>query len=329
MSDRKNHAAMSKVEAEPAKLPDLGRPLFRSVSIQDLSVAVGLPFLFALAWTVPMAAWPRLGRAFSSLASAFVSSGEAALIAEIERYTGRQAMARTPVDIRRELLSIYVERTLLYLRHYRPGAWSPAVTLEGAAHIETALGHGRGTVIWDSHFGFASLMTKIALHRAGHPVSHLSHPRHGFSATPFGRRRLNPIITNIETRYLRERVLLDEDQPAGSLQTLKKRLLENGVVSITVRGAARRPVTAPFLDGSLSLAAGAPYLACETGAALLPVFTHRDEQGAWRVTVEPPLTLPEGSERSAAIAAAVAQYAQRLEPHVRRYPGQWLGWVEK
>lgn len=321
---------MSKVETQPTKLPDLRRPLFGSVSFQDLSVAVGLPFLFALAWTVPMTAWPRLGRAFASLASWFVSSaGEAALLAEIQSYTAQQRLGQTPAAIRAELLSVYIERILLYLRHHRPGARKPEVAVDGTAHLETALRKGRGAVIWDSHFVFASLMTKVALYRAGFQMSHLSHPRHGFSATPFGRRRLNPIITNVETKYLRERVLLDEAQPGRSLQALKKRLLENGVVSITVRGAASRPVSAPFLDGSVSLAAGAPYLACETGAALLPAFTHRDAQGVWRVTVEPPLAIPEGVERRAAIAAAVRQYAERLEPHVRRYPGQWLGWVQK
>ena len=101
------------------------------------------------------------------------------------------------------------------------------------------------------------------------------------------------------------------------------RLQENGIVSITVRGAARRPIDAPFLAGRYSIAPGAPYLAAKTGAALLPTHTVRLTDGHYRVTLEPPIDV----DGTAAIEAAGQDYARRLEPHVLRDPGQWIDWI--
>ena len=78
-------------------------------------------------------------------------------------------------------------------------------------------------------------MTKIALHRAGYRIVHLSHPRHGFSSSSFGVRYLNPVHRRAEDRYLAERVVLSLASPVGAMRTLMQRLKSNGVVTVTVR----------------------------------------------------------------------------------------------
>ena len=164
------------------------------------------------------------------------------------------------------------------------------------------------------------------LHRAGYAVSHLSHPRHGFSSTRFGMRCLNPVHTRAEDRYLRERVRLSPDAAGAALATLGDRLGGNGVVSISVRGDSRRPAMVLFLGGEIRIAVGAPVLAHKSAAALLPVFPLRTGEDGFTVFVEPALEIDPALDRRVAVADALGRYARLLERYVLDYPGQWLGW---
>ncbi len=173
-----------------------------------------------------------------------------------------------------------------------------------------------------------SLVTKMAFHEAEIKVSHLSHPRHGFSGSRFGMALLNRVQTRVEDRFLGARVMLGLDDSAQAMALLRQCLEGNGVVSITVRDSGRRPVEVPFGRGRIRLAVGAPNLAFKMGAALLPVFTVREPDGAFRVAVAPAIATAHGGERGPALARAAAAYARVLEGYVARYPGQWTGWSE-
>ncbi len=217
---------------------------------------------------------------------------------------------------------------------HRQGAEALSRAVKGAIELELdyltvfafSLGRGSGAILWIGYFAYRDLVPKMAFHRAGYAVSHLSHPRHGFSKTRFAMRTLNRIPANRGDRYLRERVMMSLDGPVGAMRVLHRRLRENGVVSITVGGVARQPVMVPFMDGQIRLATGAPDLACATRAALLPVFPVRNEAGLLTVEVAPPLEVPDTSTRRGSSEAVLRQYAELLETQVLKYPGQWKGW---
>ena len=213
------------------------------------------------------------------------------------------------------------------LKAYRPDGWTPPMRIAGFERVTAALEQGRGAVLWVAHGFHGHLGAKVGFHSAGLKVVHLSTPAHGFSATKFGVRHLNRIQTRIEDRYIGERVLLPLLGQNAALQTLVKRLRANHVVSITGQRGTGRTVAAPFLDGTLTLAPGAPMLAHMTGAQLFPVFAFRAADGAIEVTVETKITMA-GATRDEAVTAAVAAYATISEPYVLRYPSQWLSWVQ-
>jgi lauroyl/myristoyl acyltransferase len=198
---------------------------------------------------------------------------------------------------------------------------------EGGEHLDAALAHGRGAVLWIADLVFANDIPKIALARRGIRASHLSRPEHGFSATRFGLRWLNPLRQDFELRYLRERIVYDRNDPNAAGETMRARLAENGVVSILACAQEGRAfIEADFLGARLRMAGGAPRLAYESGSALLPVFT----MPAWQshgfcVTVGPPLAL-DGANRKEAAAAATADFLERLEPLVCARPHLWRGW---
>jgi lauroyl/myristoyl acyltransferase len=218
--------------------------------------------------------------------------------------------------------NIYHERLQL-LRCYRPFGQQSQVQLEGREHLETALEAGKGAILWLGPFVFSDLLTKIALHTAGVRVSHLSRSVHGFSATRFGERVLNPIRTVVERRHLEERLVIGHHGSVATLRELSRRLRNNRVVSVSAIGMAQQLYRIPFLSGSVQMAGGAPALAVQTGAALLPVFTGRDNGGKWLTIIEPPLTRRADWPREEAVTRLLLQYAALLEYYVTRWPDQF------
>lgn len=300
----------------------------RSLNSTDLAAVAGLPLLTALAWITAESSWQFIGSAMAPLAAPF-SIGAGNLAQSIATVLDSPDGAAGGARILRDMLAHQVEETLQLLACHRPGGWRPAVELRGVDHLLKALAAGCGAILWVGNSAFASLTVKIALHDAGFTLHHLSHPRHGFSTSKFGMRWLNPLRTRIECGYLGTRAVLPLNGNAGPvLARLIDRLRDGSVVSVTEGGTSLRPLTVPFLNGSLRLAPGAPGMAQRAGAALLPVFATREESNRCVVTIEPPLSLPRGLSKGSFLESAARAFAERLETNVRRYPGAWFGWAE-
>jgi lauroyl/myristoyl acyltransferase len=220
-----------------------------------------------------------------------------------------------------------LEVAMQILALHRPGRqWRPVIRLRGFEHLDAALAGGAGAILWTSDFLYRPLIMPLALREAGFrgPV-HLSRPEHGFSASPFAVKVLNPLWCAVENRHLTERVVIENNDASSALRRLRERLARNRIVSITVAETGRRTAEVRFLNGTLRLATGPVHLAYSTGAALLPVFAVRAADGAYEVTLGP--ALPVEKDGAPAYAAAVRAYAAMLEPFVRRYPDQWNGWL--
>ena len=133
-------------------------------------------------------------------------------------------------------------------------------------------GPRRNTLI--TPFAYASIATKVTLHRHGQPLTHLSRWEHGPSKTRWGVTWLNPVQRLAEDRFLRERVTIGEGRdPLAALRRLGICLAENRVVSITLGEEASSTVDVPFLAGTLKVPLGPIKLARRTGAPLLPTHT--------------------------------------------------------
>jgi lauroyl/myristoyl acyltransferase len=261
----------------------------------------------------------------------------------IARFASRSARARHARAAMRDLAALADPATTLPLRELYTGRLAAqldvmrgllrgpdfATDWHGLANLEAALRGGRGVVLWVSDFAGAGEATKVALAQAGHPATHLSRPEHGFSKSAFGIRFLNPLRIRFEHRYLAARVIFDRAHPARAMFRLMGCLKRNGVVSI---GASAHEgamlVEARFLGGRMRLAAGALRLAFLADCPVLPVFTIRDavRTDCYDVIIGTPLPLPRHLHEREAILFGAADYLARLEGHVRRRPGAWVGW---
>jgi lauroyl/myristoyl acyltransferase len=307
--------------------PMQSAPATPQVTGKDIAVLFGLPVLFAFAWFVPQGLWPKLCAAMAGAYTRFTSAGRREELDQpIRGLVGERPLARPPGEIPAAVAVADLRMLLAQLRLYRPFAAGPRIELEGGVHLDEAAAHGKGTVLWIGNFVAGGLFAKMALRQAGHRVTHLSHPKHGFSDSRFGMKFLNPVRTHLEARHLDNRVVMNPANPIIAMLELHKRLANNGIVSITVRDYANRPNDLPFLDGRHRLAPGAPEIAQLTGARLLPVFAMEDGPDNVHVRIEPPIDIPADQPREAAVEAAMQAYLQRLEPYVLKYPDQWLGW---
>lgn len=197
------------------------------------------------------------------------------------------------------------------------------VAIEGLGHVEAALARANGAILWVHPCLGSNLAVKEALHENGLPLVHLTRPGHPVSSSPFGVRFMNPIFRVPESRFLRERVVIDDGQVVAPLRTLRRRLAENRVVSVTVTHTASHVDDVPFLDGYCRLPDGPITLAAASGAALLPVFT-AGSLPVPRVIIGPRLEIA-GPDR-ASIQRCELAAADWLAAQVLEHPADWTGW---
>lgn len=292
----------------------------------DVGTTLQLALLLLPVWLTPdgfwTAAW-RIKARFRLRTGPGIKRNRRIIQAALGIGDPRQAEA-----IARDLRAGAHELKTQSLKTWRPfGGWRPRIALEGETHLRQALEKGKGAVLWIAPFVFYSGPTKIALHAKGYTVSHLSSPLHGFSGTRYGIAFLNRIQCKPEDRLIKERIVFDRNAPSTAMRRMVRALKAGEVVSIAAASTeGLEAIEAPFFGGITPIAVGAPRLAGLTGAPLLPMFTVRERDGTFRITIEAPIALdPKQSSDERCIAAATA-FFRRLEPWVRSHPEQWRGW---
>jgi lauroyl/myristoyl acyltransferase len=295
------------------------------VALRALAAAITLAGFGAAAWTLPARYWGRFCAALAATTEVGFASKRrkeenslSPLILELIGTSRRLAV--------RSFAARSYEQYMQYLAVYRPGGWKPRFNYHGREHIDAALAAGRGAIIWNSELIGASLMTKMALHHAGYRVTHLSRPDHGAGMMPFRVGWFAPIVTRAETRFLRERLVIQDDKPEPAMRQLLSRLKQNAVVSIAVGTQGRQVVRAPILGGYMKIATGPANLSRLSQAPLLPVFTIRRASDEFDVYIEAPLVLRADLPREAALLALATDYTALLESYVKRFPDVWANW---
>jgi lauroyl/myristoyl acyltransferase len=293
----------------------------RSIKVGDTLWIVRIVFLFVLSWGCPEKLWPAIARALARVHLQLHGQSR-------DRIRRRWLMLNGYIEPRLCRLMPVANMTHSYVarmqgfREYRPDGWAATIQVVGAEHIETALARGRGAVLWVAPFVYSDLVTKKGLNEAGYRVTHLSRPEHNISNSYFGIHVLNPIWTHIENRYLFDRITIHNNTSAPALATLRERLQQNKIVSITVGNQAKKTTCVDLMSAKLRLATGPLYLTRTMKSVLLPVFTVMQSTGTFVVHVESPL-MAGCEDPEAPYECIVQSYAQRLKYYLLQYPEQW------
>ena len=305
--------------------PSAGRPPVPLWTRQDTVMLCRLPVAFAMASLVPESRWGTLTRFIARRRLRRRPRRAADQRAWLARYLGPETTAEDLDRLLEQQVANFRLQNLYTLRCLVPGGWRPALRLDGREWLERALAEGKGAILWVAPFVFSSLVTKMNLHHTGFPVAHLSRYNHGYSDSRLGSRLLNPIRRRAENEFIAERVTIGMgDSPKIALQRLTAWLASNRPISIVVGARASETRVLPFFGGRMAVATGPAKLARRTGAPLLPVFTVRDADGTFVTAVEAPLRAEPDHPAGDPVGAMLADYAPRLEQHVRRSPEQFL-----
>jgi lauroyl/myristoyl acyltransferase len=306
----------------PAQRADaLDAPSTR-ITIGDLAAVGTLLSLGLVSWLVPVDWLWRVSR-YIGRGTTLWHRGAGPTVNFVRGLHAAHEVPWAAPDIHRQYQDHRREARLMVLALNRPGRqWRPIVRCKGLHHLQSSLERGLGTILWVSGFAYTEIITLMALQQAGLPVYQLARPEHGFSASPFGIRWLNPLWNRIERRFNAEKLFIINDDARTALRLLRERLKANDVVWISVGPEARRTLHVPFLRGTIGLPTAPLHLARTSGATLLPVFTVRSSDGAYDVTIERPLDV----NSDVTYLDTARCYAAMLEQYVTAHPAQWRGW---
>jgi len=293
------------------------------VTASDLFTAAKL-LCCTIAALAPQAHWPAISLALARLHLRLRRSRRASIANVCEQYLKTDSRALELAVVSEE----YAEN-IETIREILPGRWQCSLTLHGSESIDQALRRGRGAVLWVSPFAHSDLATKKALSLAGYALNHLSVIGHPYSPSWFGVNILNRVRLRAENRYLAKRVIMTYGQAQPALNVLRHALRANGIVTVTAVGAGRKTVAVTLLGGTIHLAIGALRLASETRAALIPVFTVRDQHGGYAIHCGPDLASDEEQPGGASMQHMATRYVSLLETFIRTHPGAWQGWFSR
>ncbi len=199
------------------------------------------------------------------------------------------------------------------------GELARAVSLEGIERLEAALAAGRGAILWETTFG-DRVAWKVALVERGVPLVQLHAPGHPGPLGVIGRRFVIPRYARAAGALFCEVVRIRPGD-LSYLRRIARHLRANRVVvSNAFGGLGSRFLRVQAIGAERRIPTGLLTLARDTGAPLLPVLCTREDEGRYRLVVEPALPVAEPQR-------AVETYASLLRASVRRRPEQWHLWV--
>lgn len=190
------------------------------------------------------------------------------------------------------------------------------VRIVGREHYDSARALHRGVLLMSAHIGGWELGAMLA-GILGEPVAPIVRPLDN----PLLERELVRLRTRFGNRLIGKR---------NAARDILKALRNDEAVAILIdqNVVAREGVFVPFFG---RLAATSPSLALfqlKTDAPVVPVFVWPEEEGRYRVELEPAILADEfredGLDRDEAVRRATARYAAVTEAAIRRDPAAWL-----
>jgi KDO2-lipid IV(A) lauroyltransferase len=198
-----------------------------------------------------------------------------------------------------------------------PGHWRryvpTAARADGLDHWERARARGKGVIFFCSHLGsWEAGAAAVAL--AGVPATIVT-------------TRLTPRWLHDKITSCRASVGMDAAFHPGSMGAVLRTLRRGGAVAFMNDQYALPPMGLPvvFFKTRVETLSVVGALARRTGAAVLPLLTFRDADGATVARIEPEFDL---GPRPDDAAAATQRVASRVERWVRAHPEQWL-WMHR
>ncbi len=192
---------------------------------------------------------------------------------------------------------------------------SQVVRVEGWEHMENALGRQKGVIIVSGHLGnwelmgayFASKTPTVAV------AQKLYDPR------------FDDLVTWMRSEKLKIPMIKRGLALRGILEALKS---NNAICALVDQDTGNDGVFVPFFGKAAWTQSGVARIAYKTGAALVPAFVVRGEDGRFEMHVEREIEVPRTGDAEKDILETVRRYTEVIESYVKAHPDQWM-WMHE
>lgn len=189
------------------------------------------------------------------------------------------------------------------------------VEVLGLAHMLDAQAAGKGFIIFAAHQANWELATLVAAQR-------------GVALATVYRAIANPLIdARVRAERSRFHGSLIPKGRDGAFAMLKA-LRKGEPVGLLIDQKLNEGEPIPFFGRPAMTLTAPAELALRLGCPLIPVRLERLDGARFRVTIHPPMELPDTGDRRADTRAVLTAMNALLEDWVRARPGQWF-WVHK
>jgi Kdo2-lipid IVA lauroyltransferase/acyltransferase len=188
------------------------------------------------------------------------------------------------------------------------------VEVSGMEHVDKALAEERRMILFAGHL-------------ANWELGPLAGAQYGLRTTQIYRSANNPRVDQMIQRHrasLGGEFIPKEEAGRGALAALRR----GAHLGILVDQKLNEGIPVPFFGRPAMTAPTLAVLALRFDCAVLPVHVERLAGARFRLTVEPPLPLPDSGNRTADVTALMAAVNATLERWIRERPEQWF-WVHR
>jgi KDO2-lipid IV(A) lauroyltransferase len=188
------------------------------------------------------------------------------------------------------------------------------VETSGIEHLDRAIAAGRPVIIFGGHLGNWEIAA-IAAGQYAHD--------HGTLVAQIYRAANNPLVDRMIARF---RGGASEFIPKGRVASRRALAALRGGSHLTllVDQKLNDGIAVPFFGRKAMTAPALALLALHFDCTVLPARVERLEGAHFRLTIHPPLQVPKSGERTADVAALMAEVNRTLETWIREAPEQWF-----
>jgi Kdo2-lipid IVA lauroyltransferase/acyltransferase len=187
------------------------------------------------------------------------------------------------------------------------------VEIRGLDHVERAVAGNRRVILFSGHL-------------ANWEIAALAAGQCGIDVAQVYRTANNPFVDRMIRRW---RGGQGEFIPKEAVGRRAVAALRRGAhLTILVDQKLNEGIPVPFFGRPAMTAPTVALLALRFGCDVLPARVERLQGARFRLTIEPPLPLPDTGNRATDIAALIASVNVTLEHWIRERPEQWF-WVHR
>ncbi len=191
-----------------------------------------------------------------------------------------------------------------------------AIEIEGIDNYQRAREKGKGILLITGHCGNWELLA-LALSCKVSPV--------GAVARPINNPYLNSLIERVRKRYGNSVIY-----KKGALRAIISQLRKGDTVGILVDQSVlpAEGVVVEFLGRPAWAIKSPSLIARKTGAAVVPVFIRRRDNGSHVVEIHPEVELSDEDDLEMAVLEDTGRFTSFVERYVMKNPSEWL-WIHR